>query len=328
MIVITGGAGFIGSNLVAALSGRGVTNIVVCDHLGSADKWCNLAKHEVAEIVPPSALMRFLDANAFAVETVFHLGAISSTTETDIDLVVGVNFSLSLGLWHWCARNAVRLIYASSAATYGDGGSGFDDDDSIEGLARLRPLNAYGWSKHVFDRRVARLVAADSQLPPQWVGLKFFNVFGPNEYHKGDMRSIVAKAYDKVSRSEPMTLFKSHRSEIPDGGQRRDFVSVRDCVSVLLWLHDHPGVNGIYNLGTGQARSFAELVETVFRALDREPQIDYIDTPQAIRPVYQYFTEANMDRLRASGYREPFLSLEDGVTDYVKNYLGQPDRYR
>ncbi len=328
MIIITGGAGFIGSNLVAALSGREAPDIVVCDHLGSGAKWRNLAKHDVAEIVAPEDLARFLDANAFEIDAVVHLGAISSTTETDVDSVVAANFTLSLDLWRRCARNGVRLIYASSAATYGDGAQGFDDDGSVEGLSRLRPLNPYGWSKHLFDRRVARLVASGSETPPQWVGLKFFNVFGANEHHKEEQQSVVAKAYAAAAGKGQVTLFKSHRADIKDGGQKRDFIAVSDCVAVIGWLLRHPEVNGLFNLGTGQARSFRELAEAVFKALGKEPDIHYVATPKAIRPAYQYFTEATMDRLRNAGYTAPFQSLEDGVSDYVKNYLSQPDPYR
>ena len=328
MIIITGGAGFIGSNLVAAMSGREAPDIVVCDRLGDGAKWRNLAKHDVAEIVAPENLARFLDANAFEIDAIVHLGAISSTSETDVDRVIAVNFTLSLDLWRWCGRNGVRLIYASSAATYGDGAEGFDDDGSIEGLSRLRPLNPYGWSKHLFDRRVARLVARGSETPPQWVGLKFFNVFGANEYHKQDMQSVVAKAYAAAAGKGRVKLFKSHRKDIKDGGQKRDFIAVSDCAAVILWLLRHPEVNGLFNLGTGQARSFRELAEAVFQALGKEPDIHYVDTPKAIRPAYQYFTEASMERLRRAGYTAPFLSLEDGITDYVKNFLSQPDPYR
>src|SRR5215469_7144587 len=233
MIVITGGAGFIGSNLVAALEERGEPDLVVCDRLGRGDKWRNIAKRELAHIIPPDQLLTFLDANAREVDVIFHMGAISSTTETDADAIVAANFALSLSIWDWCARHGARLFYASSAATYGAAESGFEDDGSSKALARLRPLNAYGWSKHLFDRRVARLVERSAARPPQWVGCKFFNVYGPNEYHKGDMRSVVTQFYPLAKAGKPAPLFRSYRKDVPDGGQKRDFVYVRDCVDAM-----------------------------------------------------------------------------------------------
>ena len=328
MIVVTGGAGFIGSNLVAALAARGEREIVVCDRLGNGDKWRNLAKHELAEIVAPDGLLAFLDAHVGAVETVFHMGAISSTTETDADRMIVANFSFSLDLWRWCGARDKRLIYASSAATYGDGSQGFDDDGSVEALARLRPLNLYGWSKHLFDRRAARLAADGVRAPRQWVGLKFFNVYGPNEYHKGEMQSVVAKAHAAAARGEAVTLFRSHHPDYPDGGQMRDFIAVSDCVAAMLWLLDHPRVNGVFNLGTGRARSFADLAAAVFDAMGEDPNVVYIDMPPEVRDTYQYFTQAEMKRLRAAGFDAPFLTLEEGVAEYVEGYLSRPDRYR
>ena len=328
MIVITGGAGFIGSNLAASLEERGEHELVICDRLGHGGKWRNLAKRELAALLPPEALPAFLDQHSREIEIVFHLGAISSTTESDADLIAATNFTLSQRLWEWCGATETRFIYASSAATYGDGGAGFDDDGTPAALARLRPLNAYGWSKHLFDRRAARLVAHRGQRPPQWAGLKFFNVYGPNEYHKGAMRSVAAQVYARAVQGEKARLFRSHRTDVPDGGQKRDFVSVRDCIDMMLWLYDHPEVNGLFNIGSGAARSFAELAAAVFRALGREPQLEYVDTPVEIRDKYQYFTEARMERLRAAGYGKPATALEDGVRDYVQNYLAAPDPYR
>jgi len=327
MIVVTGGAGFIGSNLLAALEARGEHEAVVCDNLGRGDKWRNLAKREIATLLPPAELPDFLADAAADVRVIVHLGAISSTTEADADLIVANNLNLSLKLWDFCARHEVRLLYASSAATYGDGGQGFDDDGSVEALARLRPMNAYGWSKHAFDRRVARLVADGRKRPAQWVGLKFFNVYGPNEYHKGAMKSVVCQIYPRAAAGEPARLFKSHHPDYPDGGQRRDFVWVGDCVEVILWLLDNPGVSGLFNLGSGKARSFAELAAATYRALGREPAIDFVDTPPEIRDRYQYFTEARMERLAAVGYDRPFTSLEDGVGRYVRDFLAADDPY-
>jgi len=330
MILVTGGAGFIGSNLVAGLEerlGPGGPDLVVVDRLGSDDKWRNIAKRDLAAIVPPEDLFGFLDGHAGQVEVIFHLGAISSTTERDADLIVRENLALPLALWHWCARHDARLIYASSAATYGGGEHGFDDDSSPLALARLRPLNPYGWSKHQFDRRVVRLSAGRLQ-PPQWAGLKFFNVYGPNEYHKGSMQSVVAHVTPKVLAGEPAVLFKSHHPGFEHGGQKRDFVHVQDCVDVMLWLYDTPSVSGLFNLGTGVARSFADLAHAVFAALDRAPDIRYVDMPEAIRDRYQYYTQARMERLRAAGYPGQFTSLEAGVRRYVQDYLTAEDPYR
>ena len=326
MILVTGGAGFIGSNLAAALVERGAT-VSICDRLRQGDKWRNLGKLELRDVIAPEQLQDWLRAHGQEVEAVVHLGAISSTTETDADLIIDTNFRLSQLLWHWCTEHGKRLIYASSAATYGGAESGFADDDSVAGLAKLHPLNAYGWSKQLFDRWVARNAAGGSQ-PPQWVGLKFFNVYGPNEYHKGGMQSVVAQKYALAAAGEPVTLFKSHREGVRDGGQLRDFVYVGDCVDVMLWLLDHPRVNGIFNLGTGKARSFAELATALFAAVGRPPLLTYVDMPANIRPNYQYFTEARMERLRAAGYSRPFTTVEDGVREYVQRFLSRPDRYR
>lgn len=327
MIVVTGGAGFIGSNLVAGLERAGARDIAVIDWLGDEDKWRNLARREIAALVAPEDSFEFLGRHAGDIDTVFHMGAVTSTTETDADLIVQTNLALPLRLWEWCAKHDARFIYASSAATYGDGTQGFDDDGSIEALAKLKPLNPYGWSKHAFDRRVARLVASNAPRPKQWAGLKFFNVYGPNEYHKGAMKSVAAQIFPAVEAGDPAILFRSHHPDYPDGGQKRDFVWVGDCVDVMLWLYDRPAVNGLFNMGTGQARSFADLATAAFRALGMEPAIDYVDTPEEIRDRYQYFTEAKMDRLRAAGYAAPFTALEDGIARYVRDYLSQPDPY-
>jgi ADP-L-glycero-D-manno-heptose 6-epimerase len=327
MILVTGGAGFIGSNMTAALAERGVP-VAVCDRLRTGNKWRNLSKLELREVVAPDALVFWLDEHSDQVDAIVHMGAISSTTETDADLIVENNFRLSQLLWRWCAAQEKRFIYASSAATYGAGEFGFDDDASAEALAKLRPLNAYGWSKHLFDRWVARELAEGQPRPSQWVGLKFFNVYGPNEYHKGGMQSVIAQKYPLAVAGEPLTLFRSHRPDVPDGGQKRDFVYVADCVDVMLWLLENPTINGLFNLGTGSARSFYDLAQALFAALHRPADIIYVDTPPAIRPNYQYFTEASMERLRNAGYSKPFTSLADGVRDYVERYLAQSDRYR
>jgi ADP-L-glycero-D-manno-heptose 6-epimerase len=333
MIIVTGGTGFIGSNLVAALEEAGHHDIVVVDWLGQGDKWRNIAKRELRDIVNPENLFSYLDKHADEVEIIFHLGAISSTTETDVDLIKETNIVLSARLWDWCTTHEKRFIYASSAATYGDGSQGFKDEQHMHSLAKLRPLNAYGWSKNMVDRRNARLWYAhhndkDVKVPSQWVGLKFFNVYGPNEYHKGEQMSVVCKLYPQIKAGEVAKLFKSHHPNYEDGGQLRDFIYVKDCVSVLLWLYRNKRVNGIYNVGTGQARSFKDLALSVFAAADKEPHIHYSDMPAQLRNKYQYFTEAPMDKLREEGYDKPFTSLEEGVKDYVQSYLSKDDPYR
>jgi ADP-L-glycero-D-manno-heptose 6-epimerase len=328
MFVVTGGAGFIGSNIVAALEERGRSPVAVCDRLHEGDKWRNVAKRELVDIVSPENLFAFLDGHRLAVDAVIHMGAISSTTETDADKIVAVNFGLSLRLWKWCTRHGVRFIYASSAATYGDGGQGFVDDATPTALAKLRPLNPYGWSKHLFDRRVARMLANGEDQPPQWVGLKFFNVYGPNEYHKAEQKSVVAHIFPNAAAGKPARLFKSHHPDYADGGQKRDFVWVGDCTDIVLWLLDNDHVNGLFNCGTGTARTFADLAAAVFQALGRKPQIEYVPTPESLRDKYQYFTQADMSRLVAAGYRKPFTTLEDGVARYVRDYLATADPYR
>jgi ADP-L-glycero-D-manno-heptose 6-epimerase len=327
MILVTGGAGFIGSNIAAALGERG-TPLALCDRLRTGNKWRNIARLDLRDLVAPDTLPAWLDTHKAQLEAIVHMGAISSTTETDADLIIETNFRLSCSLWQWCATHNKKFLYASSAATYGSGEQGFDDEPSEEALAKLRPLNAYGWSKHLFDRWVARSLADGRPRPPQWVGLKFFNVYGPNEYHKGGMQSVIAQKYALATCGAPLTLFRSYRPDVPDGGQKRDFIYVGDCAAVVLWLLDQPQVSGLFNLGTGQARSFEDLARALLAAVGQAPNIQYIEMPEAIRPNYQYFTQASMERLRRAGYSRPFTSLVDGVKQYVTQYLSRPDRYR
>ncbi|MBR0904513.1 ADP-glyceromanno-heptose 6-epimerase [Bradyrhizobium liaoningense] len=326
MLLVTGGAGFIGSNVVAALNEAGRSDVVVCDLLGTEGKWRNLAKRQVVDIVPPAELLDWLKGRKL--DAVIHLGAISETTATDGDLVIETNFRLSMRLLDWCTANAVPFIYASSAATYGDGADGFDDDASLPALKKLRPMNLYGWSKHLFDLAVAERVATGDRLPPQWAGLKFFNVFGPNEYHKGSMMSVLARRFDDVRAGRVVQLFKSHRDGIEHGDQRRDFIYVDDVVRVVMWLLATPSVSGLFNVGTGKARSFRDLMLAAYAALGKKPNIEYIDMPESIRDSYQYFTQSKVDRLHRAGYNGGFTTLEDAVKAYVGDYLDRPDRFR
>jgi ADP-L-glycero-D-manno-heptose 6-epimerase len=322
--MVTGGAGFIGSNLHAALAAAGHETVVV-DRLRDSHKWRNLAHHAPAHLIHPDALDDFLATHP-PLELVFHLGAISSTTATDGDLVWDSNVALSQRLWDWCARRGVRFIYASSAATYGNGSAGFTD--GLESLDALKPLNLYGWSKHAFDLSVRRSLANGSPPPPQWAGLKFFNVYGPNEYHKGHMISVVKVKHDEILLGRPPRLFRSDQPGIADGGQRRDFIWVGDIVDVLMWLLTTPAAQGLFNLGTGQARTYLDLAHAVCAAAGAPPEVEFIDMPRALHGQYQSYTEADMSRLRAAGYIGQFTPLEAGIQRYVQTYLRGPDPYR
>ena len=326
MFLVTGGAGFIGSNVVASLDEAGYGDVVVNDTLGTGEKWHNLRKRRLADLVAPGELFAWLEGRKL--DAVIHLGAISDTMASDGDLVLQNNFRLSLRLLEWCTATRTPLIYASSAATYGDGAQGFGDDWAPPALRRLKPLNLYGWSKHLFDLAVAERAAKGANLPPQWVGLKFFNVFGPNEYHKGEMMSLIAKRFDDAKNGRAIRLFKSHRDGIADGEQKRDFIYVDDAVAVIDWLIKTPAVSGIFNVGTGEARSFRDLISAMFASLGMAPRIDYVDMPLSIRGQYQYFTQASVERLRGAGYNAGFTPLEEAVATYVKSFLDQPDRYR
>jgi ADP-L-glycero-D-manno-heptose 6-epimerase len=326
MLLVTGGAGFIGSNVVAALNDAGRADVTVCDVLGHDGKWRNLAKRQLADIVPPAELPAWLKGRRL--DAIIHLGAISETTATDGDLVIETNFRLSMRLLDWCTATNTPFIYASSAATYGDGAQGFRDDPSPSALKTLRPMNLYGWSKHLFDMVVAERAARGERLPPQWAGLKFFNVFGPNEYHKGAMMSVLARRFDDIKAGRIVQLFKSHRDGIADGDQRRDFIYVDDVVRVMTWLLATPDVSGIYNVGTGKARSFRDLMLSAYAALGTVPNIQYVDMPEQIRGSYQYFTQSDVDRLQRAGYNGGFTALEAAVETYVKDFLDSADRFR
>lgn len=322
MIVVTGGAGFIGSAFVWKLNKEGVSDILIVDELGTTDKWKNLVNLRFDDYLPKDSFLEMIMAEnlPFDVGAIVHMGACSSTTERDADYLMKNNYLYSRALAVWAVRHGKRFIYASSAATYGDGAFGFSDDNAVS--ERLKPINMYGYSKQIFDLGVLK-----NGLDQKTVGVKFFNVFGPNEYHKDDMRSVVHKAWGQVRETGKVKLFKSHRPDYTDGGQLRDFVYVKDCVDALWWFLNNPQVNGIFNLGTGKARSWKDLATAVFNALGRKPVIEYIDMPASIRGQYQYFTEARMEKLRNAGYAANARSLEEAVNDYVVNYLEKPDPY-
>ncbi len=315
--LVTGAAGFIGSALVHGLNARGITRIIVTDHLGHDDKWRNLAPLKFEDYVTPDKLLRDLDQSASShgkFQACFHLGACSSTTVTDAAYVMENNYGYTKRLCRWALAAGTRFVYASSAATYGDGSAGMDDKS--EDLRAFRPLNLYGYSKHLFD-----LFAQDRSLLSKIVGLKYFNVFGPNEYHKGEMRSLVCKAYDQIVSTGRIRLFKSYKPEYRDGAQMRDFVYVRDAVDMTLHLAEAESAAGLYNIGAGVARTWLDLANALFDALGIAPEIEFIEMPESIRNQYQYYTCADISKLRATGYKTPTRPLEEAIRDYAVNYL-------
>ena len=313
--IVTGGAGFIGRNLVAALNARGHEDILIVDRLGSDQKWKNLLGLSFVDLVDLGEFRDFIAHSTIdELETVFHLGACSSTTERDADYLLDNNYRYSQEVCQWCLSSDVRFVYASSAATYGDGSLGYSDEEAR--IPLYRPLNMYGYSKQLFDHWAAR-----EGLFDRIVGLKYFNVFGPYEDHKGEMRSMVHKAYGQILSTGRVRLFKSHRPGYGDGEQLRDFVYVKDAVDVTLFFEDHSQVSGLFNCGTGRARSWNDLMNALFAAMGRPPEIEYIAMPESLRNQYQYFTQADGARLRSAGYDRPFTSLEEAVRDYVTTYL-------
>ena len=319
-IIVTGGAGFIGSAMVWKLNQIGFDRIIVVDTLEESEKWKNLRQLRFDDFIHKDKLWEKLDQRSFAasVQAVIHMGACSATTERNADYLYENNFRYSQRLGQWSLTQRKRFVYASSGATYGDGSRGFSDNDKIS--PTLLPLNMYGYSKQLFDLWVLR-----QNLQKNMAGIKFFNVYGPNEYHKEDMMSVVCKAYNQIKRTGTLKLFKSYKTEYVDGDQKRDFVYVKDAVAAMAWLLEHPKVNGIFNLGTGKARTWNDLAKATFDAMNQALNIQYIPMPEDIRDRYQYFTQAETDKLRRAGYKAAFTPLEDGVHDYVKNYLSKED---
>jgi ADP-L-glycero-D-manno-heptose 6-epimerase len=320
MIIVTGGAGFIGSAFVWKLNGDGITDIVIVDQLGCDDKWKNLVNLRFTDYIHKDEFIKMVLADKVSFETsaVVHMGACSSTTECDADYLWENNYLYSRKLAEWALRHNFRFIYASSAATYGDGALDFSDDHSK--INQLKPINMYGYSKQIFDLWVLK-----NKLENKIAGIKFFNVFGPNEYHKGDMASVIFKAFHQIKETGKVRLFKSYNKEYADGDQMRDFVYVKDCLDVMKWLFNNSNINGIFNLGTGKASTWNDLIAAVFAAMRRKTNIQYIMMPESLRAQYQYFTEAQMDKLKSAGCPVKFSSLEDSVMDYVVNYLQKPD---
>lgn len=327
MIIVTGAAGFIGSNIIADLQAAGRGPIVAVDLFGDSNKWQNLAKHNISAFIKPTQIQDFLQAFSSKIECIIHMGAITDTTEKNADALVDNNLNYSISLWDWCTEHKVPFIYASAAATYGALENMLKDDDDFESLSKLRPVTPYGWSKNATDIIFAQRAAA-GKAPPQWVGLKFFNVYGPNEYHKGSMRSMVTKFYDDVQTWDAVQLYKSDRAHIEDGQQKRDFVYVKDCSQIALWFLEHNTVSGIFNVGTGNARSFTELVKAMEKNMGKEIEITFKDMPEDIKTTYPYQTYADMSKARSVGLSFSLRSLEAGIADYMENYLQQPDIYR
>lgn len=317
MIVVTGGAGFIGSCIVRTLNDMGIDDILVVDNIASSDKWLNLSNKKYIEYINRDFFLERLPLLK-GITHIIHMGACSATTERDFDFLYKNNFEYTKSLWHYCCEKNISFIYASSAATYGDGSNGFDDEIDIE---CLRPLNGYGYSKQLFDLWVNRQLREKQPTPKQYVGLKFFNVYGPNEYFKGSMASVIFHTFNDVKKSGKKGLFKSYNPQYEDGGQLRDFVYVKDICSVIAYMIQNEQVNGLFNVGTGTARSFKDLALATFSAMGIEPNIEYIDMPESIRDKYQYYTQASLNKLRNVGYSKEFFSLEDGASDYVKGYL-------
>ena len=320
MIVVTGGAGFIGSAFVWRLNQEGINDIVIVDSLSTDDKWKNLVNRRFVDYIHKDNFLRMIcdDRVPFDVSAIVHMGACSSTTERDADYLWNNNYLYTKKLAEWSLKRGIRFIYASSAATYGDGTRGFSDDHSK--INELKPINMYGYSKHLFDLWLLR-----NKLEGKIAGIKFFNVFGPNEYHKGDMTSVIFKAFYQIKETGKVKLFKSYKPEYKDGGQLRDFVYVKDCIDVMWWLFKNPDVNGIFNLGTGRARTWNDLIKAVFAAMKKKTNIEYIAMPEALRNQYQYFTQAEMKKLKSAGCPVKFSSLEDSVQDYVTKHLKKID---
>ncbi len=320
MIIVTGAAGFIGSVMVWKLNQEGIEDILLADSLYSDQKWLNLRKRIFNDFVDKNELFNWIQ-NAKRIDAIIHLGACTDTTEKDVDFLIENNYLFSKKLWKECVNKKIPFLYASSGATYGGGEMGYSDN--IDLIPKLKPLNPYGWSKQLFDRWVLK----QEKKPTYWYGFKFFNVYGPNEYHKGQMASVIFHAFNQVKKDKKIKLFKSYKENYNHGDQKRDFIYVKDIVSLMYYFYKKHPENGIYNVGTGKANTFNSLAKAVFNALDEDINIEYIDMPSGLKDQYQYFTEANISKLQKIGYNDNFYSLDDGVKDYIQKYLNSSDRY-
>lgn len=326
-IIVTGAAGFIGSNLLAGLEKAGYDKIVCVDNYISDSKWKNVSKRYIVDYISIENLFSYLEENRTEIQAIVHLGAISSTTEQNVDLIFATNYTLTLNIYKFCKCNKIQFLYASSAATYGDGSNGFEDSSDIQYLKHLQPLNAYGWSKNQTDLYISRNNGFNG-MTSQVVGFKFFNVYGPNEYHKGNQKSVIITFFDQLISTERMNLFCSNDININDGEQTRDFIYVNDCVDVILWFLSNPGISGIYNVGTGVATTFNHIAQMIARTVKKDCNINYTPMPETVASQYQNHTCANTKKLRDAGYENMMTSIEDGIHDYIMNYLTKQDKYK
>ena len=328
MYVITGGAGFLGSNLAAELEQQGLGEITVVDRFQADDRWRNIAKRSLREIIFPEQMFEYLNRHVQSVDAVIHINYTGFCNENNVDALIEDRVHLTFKLWSWCAEHQKPFVYDSTAGVYGDGTLGFKDDDSAEALAKLRPLSAEAWTKLFLDRKIVDTINRGEVAPPQWIGLRCFNLYGPNEYHNTRHQSVIPRIYTAAKNGKLFPLFKSDNPSYKDGEQMRDFMWIKDTVDVILWLLQHPEINGLFNIGTGQARTYADVVKAVYEALGEKPEMDFMDLPAEVKGRYQYFTQADVQKLRTVGYTKPFTSLEDGVKQYVQEYLEQSDPYR
>lgn len=328
MYVITGGAGFLGSNLAAGMEEREMGEITIVDRFETDNRWRNIAKRSLREIVFPERMFEYLDKHADQIDAVIHISYTGFTDENNVDALIEERVHLTFRLWTWCAEHRKPFIYDSTAGVYGNGTLGFKDDDSAEALAKLRPLSAEAWTKLFLDRKIVDTINRGEAAPPQWIGLRCFNLYGPNEYHNTRHQSVIPRIYNAAKNGKLFPLFKSANPAYKDGEQMRDFMWIKDTVDVILWLVTHKEISGLFNIGTGRARTYADVLKATYEAVGEEPEMDFMDLPTEIKEQYQYFTQADIQKLRTAGYTKDFTSLEEGVKQYVQDYLEQPDPYR